>query len=102
MSREEELLRKLRGHLAYAKQVKPYVIFKDEELKEILSKRPKTLDELSTIKGFPREGKRVEKWGQSIVDIFTKTEKIADFELKTDSDGEPSVTTKLVRMNLFG
>lgn len=101
MSKQEELLRKLRGHLAYAKQVKPYVIFKDEELVAILEKQPKSLDELSTIKGFPRDGKRVEKWGQSIVDIFTQTEKVEDFELKMDSEGEPVAKTKLKRMNLF-
>ena len=101
MNKQEELLRKLRGHLAYAKQVKPYVIFKDEELLEILKKQPKSLDELSTIKGFPRDGKRVEKWGQSIVDIFVQTDKVDDFELKMDKDGEPIAKTKLKRMSLF-
>lgn len=101
MTKHEELLRKLRGHLAYAKQVKPYVIFKDEELKLILDIKPKTLASLATIKGFPKEGKRVEKWGQSIVDIFNKADKIEDFEVKLDKSGEPVAKTQLKRMNLF-
>lgn len=101
MTQQEELLRKLRGHLAYAKQVKPYVIFKDEELIAILDVKPKTLEELATIKGFPKEGKRLANWGQSIIDIFNKTDKIADFEVKLDKTGEPVSVVKLKRMNLF-
>ncbi len=102
MTKQEDLLRKLRGHLAYAKGVKPYVIFKDEELNAILNKKPKTIDELSTLKGFPKDGKRIANWGQSIVDIFTQTDKIEDFNIKSGATGEPVVETKLKRMNLFG
>lgn len=101
MPNKEELLRKLRGHLAYSKQVKPYVIFKDEELEKLLKAEPKTLDELGKIKGFPREGKRVTGFGQSIVDIFTKTEQVEDFSVKLDKDGDPVSVTKLKRMSLF-
>lgn len=101
MASKEELLRKLRGHLAYSKQVKPYAIFKDEELDRLIKVEPKTLDELATIKGFPRQGKRVTGFGQSIVDIFTKTDQVEDFRVKLDKDGDPVSETKLKRMSLF-
>ena len=101
MKKTEELLRKLRGHLAYKKQVKPYVIFKDTELEEILKVEPKTLDELATIKGFPRTGARVTKWGQSIVDIFNKTDEVEDFEVTVDKDGDLVVNTVVKMMEMF-
>jgi len=101
MEKTEELLRKLRGHLAYKKQVKPYVIFKDAELVDILKVEPRTLDELATIKGFPRQGARVTKWGQSIVDIFNKTDEVEDFEITVDKDGDLVVNTVVKMMEMF-
>lgn len=101
MGKIEILLKKLRGHLAYAKQVKPYVIFKDTELADLLKVKPKTLEELSTIKGFPSTGKRVSSWGQSIIDIFTKTDKIEDFKITLDSEGDPVSETILKKMEFF-
>ncbi len=97
---EKELLEKLRGHLAYSKQCAPYLIFRDEELKLLLQHRPQNLEELSKLKGFPKDGKRVAGWGSSIVDIFTRAEKIADFKVKL-VDGEPVSHTELKRMTAF-
>jgi ribonuclease D len=101
MNKQEELLRKLRGHLAYKKGVEPYVIFKDSELYEVLYVKPKTLEDLAKIKGFPAKGKRVAGWGQAIVDIFTTPDAIEDFDVKLDSSGEPVATTVMKKMNLF-
>ncbi|GAA0101698.1 hypothetical protein UT300012_24130 [Paraclostridium bifermentans] len=101
MTDKKELLCKLRGHLAFKKQVKPYVIFKDVELERLLEVQPTTLEELATIKGFPRDGKRVTGFGKSIIDIFTRTDKIEDFSVKLDKDGDPVSETKLKRMSLF-
>lgn len=101
MSNAEELLRKLRGHLAYAKQMKPYQVFTDENLEELLKVKPKTLEELKGIKGFPEDGARVNKYGQSIVDIFNKTNQIVDFNISIDKDGDAVATTKTKKLDLF-
>lgn len=102
MNKTEELLRKLRGHLAYAKQMKPYQVFTDENLKDLLKAKPKTLGELKQIKGFPEDGARVNKYGQAIVDIFNKADKIEDFTVHIDKDGDAVATTKTKKLNLFG
>lgn len=101
MSKTEELLRKLRGRLAYCKQVKPYMIFRDVELEELLKVQPKSLEQLATIKGFPIDGKRVQGYGQSIIDIFTRANQIEDFEVQLDRNNEPISQTKMIKMNLF-
>ncbi|WP_394863480.1 HRDC domain-containing protein [Paraclostridium bifermentans] len=101
MTREEELLRKLRGHLAYSKQMKPYQVFNDENLNELLKVKPKTVEQLMTIKGFPEDGARVRKYGQAIVDIFVKEDKIEDFEVTIDKDGDAVAVTKTRKLSLF-
>lgn len=98
---EKEQLIKLRGRLSKAKQCSGFHIFRDEELKLLLIARPMTLKALSEIKGFPPEGSRVTKWGQSIVDVFTKRN-IKDFEVTIGSDGEASVRTSFEDMSVFG
>lgn len=67
---ELQALRDLRSKLAFAENQKHSYSFSDEELDRLLRIRPKTLDELGKIKGFPRSGKRVKSFGQLIVDIF--------------------------------
>lgn len=101
LSKIEELLKKLRGRLAYKKQCEPFKIFRDVELKLLLDNQPKTIEELAKIKGFPRDGKRVANYGQSIIDIFCKTDEVVDFDVKLGRDGEPVSKTKTVRMSLF-
>ena len=101
MKEIEELLRKLRGHLAYAKKCEPYKIFRDVELNLLLGNKPKTIEELSELKGFPRDGKRVTCWGESIIKIFNKPEDIKDFEVTLDTDGFPIAIPILKKMELF-
>lgn len=98
---QRELLRKLRGHLAYRTHVPPYNVFKDEQLEELLEKQPKTIEELVQIKGFPREGKRVAGYGQAIIDIFNRPEKVEEFEVTVDASGDPVAKTILKKLDLF-
>jgi ribonuclease D len=98
---QEELLRKLRGRLAFKKQVEPYVIFNDKGLAEILSVSPKSIEELGALKGFPIDGKRVAGWGQAIIDIFNKPDNIEDFEVDLDAHGELQAKSTLKQMKLF-
>lgn len=102
MTKEEELLRKLRGHLAHASQMEPYKVFTDENLNELLKVKPKTLDELKGIKGFPEKGARVSKYGQSIVDIFNKANSISGFDVSLDKEGEPVSKTLTTKKLSFG
>jgi ribonuclease D len=97
-----ELLKKLRGRLAYVRGVEPYVIFKDTEFESLMEVQPKSLQELATIKGFPADGKRVQNWGQAIVDIFTKSDQVTEFEVEpTGVPDEYRIKTRLKPMSLF-
>lgn len=100
MSKEELLLRKLRGRLAYSKQCKPYMIFRDIELELLLKVKPKTKTELSKIKGFPSDGARVRNYGQAIIDIFNKADRIDDFKIDLNSEGEPTAQA-LQKLSVF-
>ena len=95
------LLKKLRGHLAYKKQVKPYVIFRDKELFSLIMCRPKTLDELAFIPGFPRDGSRLNKWGDAIIAIFNRGSEIEDFKISSDENGEDKIELVLKKMEMF-
>lgn len=68
----EEPLRKLRGNLAHKSQMEPFKVFNDEMLRALLEKKPRTLEELATVKGFPKGGARVTKYGTDIIGVFNK------------------------------
>lgn len=70
MNSLETELKNLRNHLALKHNIAPYSIFKDDEMERLLKVKPKTIDELCKIKGFPRNGVRVTKWGNQIVNVF--------------------------------
>jgi superfamily II DNA helicase RecQ len=86
MASIEDTLRKLRGHLAHKKQVAPYQIFNDKTLELLLKEKPTTVEALSKLKGFPKEGYRVTNLGEIIVEVF-RTKKDYEFEIK-DKNGE--------------
>lgn len=68
--REREKLIELRSQIAKENGQSTYLVFNDEELEILLEKRPKTIDELGQIKGFPKTGKRVSVYGERLVKIF--------------------------------
>lgn len=68
--REKEKLITLRSEIAKENGQSTYLVYNDEELETLLDKRPKTIDELSKIKGFPKDGKRVAAYGDRLVAIF--------------------------------
>lgn len=72
---ERELLENLRSKLSMDKQGNHSFSFSDEELETLLKEKPKTLNDLGKIKGFPRKGKRVERFGIDIINIFKGTKK---------------------------
>lgn len=72
MSRETERqkLLDLRSKIAKDNGQSTYLVFNDEELEMILDARPKTIGDLSKLKGFPKDGKRVAAYGTELVKIF--------------------------------
>jgi superfamily II DNA helicase RecQ len=48
----------------------PYQVFNDAVLEDLLAARPKNLEALSRVRGFPRDGKRIEKYGSAIIAFF--------------------------------
>lgn len=97
-TREKELLINLRSKLVGEKHTLPYTIYTDDTIEELLKVRPKSIEELSKVKGFPAKGKRVKGFGEAVVAIFTS--EIKDFKLEI-KDGKPEVTTVLKKMKVF-
>lgn len=50
--------------------IKPYYIYNDKQLKELIDRNPETLDELKQISGFGE--KKAEKYGNDILNILSK------------------------------
>lgn len=96
MSEKEqvEALLKLRSKLAFESKSKHSWSFSDEELKRLVIAKPKTLDALGEIKGFPRTGKRVQAYGQLIIDIFNG---IGCDDIKVEVIGEDDIVVIPIR-----
>lgn len=67
----KDKLLKLRSDVAKENHGATYLVFNDKELEELLLKQPKSIEELSKIKGFPKNGKRVQCYGSRLVSIFS-------------------------------
>jgi len=70
MQNQRELLKQLRSEMTGSKHTLPFTVFRDEEIEALLKTQPKTIEALTKVKGFPKDGKRVKGYGQAIVDIF--------------------------------
>lgn len=79
-----DLLLELRSQISYKNSNHSWS-FTDEQLEDLLKVQPKTLDELGTIKGFPRDGKRVKAYGKVIISIFNNVD-IDKFKVYSDDD----------------
>lgn len=64
-------LKYFRYNKAIQEKIKPYFIFTNKELEEILEKLPKTKEELMEIKGFSLT--KIFKYGDDILNIINKT-----------------------------
>lgn len=69
---EREKLLQLRNKIAKASGQSTYLVPNDKEIEMLLKVRPKTLEELSAIKGFPKNGKRVAAYGNELISIFNE------------------------------
>lgn len=82
--KQRKMLLELRSKLVGKLHVQPFTIYDDKTIEVLLQKKPKTLKELSAIKGFPETGKRIRGFGDLIVAIFTDVDRISDIEISGD------------------
>lgn len=61
-------LKKFRIETAKIEKIKPFMIFKDEQIEELIKVKPKTKDQLLEVKGFGEI--KVEKYGDGIINLF--------------------------------
>jgi ribonuclease D len=99
---EKEVLLTLRGSIAHSKQCQPFYVFRDVELDLLLKKRPTTLEALASIKGFPKEGSRVTKWGKAIIQVFIDHTQIQEFKVVGKKGEDPVVSVTLKESRAFG
>lgn len=82
---EKAKLLVLRSNLAYATKNSHSWSFGDSEMDLLLKFKPKTIEDLGKLKGFPRNGKRVASYGQSIIDIFNGVD-VKGFDVKFENE----------------
>lgn len=63
-------LKKFRLDTSRAENIKPYFIYNDMQLKELISKNPSNKDEMLTVAGFGNV--KIEKYGEEILKIMSK------------------------------
>lgn len=63
-------LKEYRLNRSREEKVKPYFLYNNQELEEIIRVKPKTIDELKSIKGFGDV--KCEKYGADIIDIINR------------------------------
>lgn len=56
--------------------VRPYQVFRDEEILTLLKARPTTISELEGLRGFPKGGARVTKYGEKIINAFREVKEM--------------------------
>jgi len=61
-------LKQFRTEISKKDNIKPYVVFNNEQMEEIMKSKPKTKEQLLAIKGFGEI--KVEKYGEGIFNIF--------------------------------
>ncbi|EKQ57337.1 HRDC domain-containing protein, partial [Clostridium sp. Maddingley MBC34-26] len=61
-------LKKLRTETAKKEKVKPFMIFKDEQIEELIKTKPKTKEQLLEVRGFGEI--KVQKYGEGILNVF--------------------------------
>lgn len=99
---QRELLISLRSALVGSGHTLPFTIYTDETIEDLLTAQPKTIEQLSAVKGFPKDGKRVKGFGEHIIRIFTEPERIASVTISTNPGANGlEVKTNLRSLDVF-
>lgn len=99
-NQQRVLLINLRSKLIGSTHTLPFTIYSDETIEDLLDAQPTTLEELSRVKGFPKEGKRVKGFGEYVCLIFKDTQRLDNAEISEDSDGF-CIKPTFKKMNMF-
>lgn len=99
-SLQKTLLLNLRSKLVGSNHTLPFTVYTDQNIEDLLDAQPTTMEELYAVKGFPKEGKRVKSYGESILQIFKEPEKIKSISVDVSTDGV-QVKTEIKNMKLF-
>lgn len=100
--KQRALLIELRSKLIGKNNTLPYCIYTDDTIEDLLNAQPKSVAELTKVKGFPATGKRVRGFGEAVVAVFTNTEKLQGFDIKAGKNAdEIEVGTRLRRITAF-
>lgn len=99
--KQEKLLNEYRSQMSRDKHIKVFKVFTSENIQDVLKAQPHSLDELSKVKGFPKGGKRIQQYGEAIIDIITRCDDIETIQVSANSDGSPKMKMTLKQMNLF-
>lgn len=76
-SQREQLLQ-LRSELVGILHTHPGSVYTDRTIEDLLEAQPKSIEELTKVKGFPAGGKRVRAFGTLVVEIFNPSAKGTD------------------------
>jgi ATP-dependent DNA helicase RecQ len=82
-----ERLRERRLELAREQGVPPYVIFHDSTLREMHTRRPRTLDELAAISGVG--DRKLERYGDAFLDVFERWSESSHEPIHADPPRSP-------------
>lgn len=77
----EEIIKNMKIFRMQQCPTAPYAVFRDEELEALLKHRPKTIEELVLVRGFPADGARVRKHGLAIIEFFKSDCKIQSMDM---------------------
>lgn len=99
--KQEKLLNEYRSQMSRDKRIKVFKVFTSENIRDIIQAQPRTLEELTKVKGFPKDGKRIQQYGEAIINIMTKCDEIETIQVSADDKGAPKLKMKLKQMNLF-
>lgn len=98
---QRELLTQLRASLVGKQHTLPFTIYNDATIEDLLNAQPKTIADLTNVKGFPANGKRVKGFGESIIQIFKNPEAISQILVTVTDDSELVVESELKNLNVF-
>lgn len=99
-SEQRQALVNLRAQLVGSMHVQPFTIYQDATIEALLKAKPKTLEALSKVKGFPAKGKRVQGFGEAVVAIFNEAASSVTTRVELVS-GKPKVEFAMQKMSIF-
>lgn len=97
---QRQALINLRAQLVGTMHVQPFTIYQDTTIEALLAAKPKTLEELAKVKGFPAKGKRMQGFGEAVVAIFDESASSVTTKIGF-ANGKPKVEFAMQEVSVF-